>query len=33
MSKNRVVGFSTYGEQYNAIYLNQTLSAVALSAE
>jgi hypothetical protein len=33
MSKNRVVGFSTYGEQYNAIYVNQTLSAVALSAE
>jgi hypothetical protein len=33
MSKNRVVGLSTYGEQYNAIYVNQTLSAVALSAE
>jgi hypothetical protein len=33
MSKNRVVGFSTYGEQYNAICVNQTLSAVALSAE
>jgi hypothetical protein len=33
MSQNRVVGFSTYGEQYNAIYVNQTLSAVALSAE
>ncbi|HEX3854080.1 MAG TPA: FIST N-terminal domain-containing protein [Polyangiaceae bacterium] len=33
MSKNRVVGFSTYGEQYNAIYVNQTFSAVALSAE
>jgi len=32
MAKNRVVGFSTYGEQYNAIYVNQTLSAVALSA-
>ena len=33
MSRNRVVGFSTYGEQYNAIYVNQTLSAVALSAQ
>jgi hypothetical protein len=33
MAKNRVVGFSTYGEQYNAIYVNQTFSAVALSAE
>ena len=32
MAKHRVVGFSTYGEQYNAIYVNQTLSAVALSA-
>lgn len=32
MARNRMVGFSTYGEQYNAIYVNQTLSAVALSA-
>jgi len=32
MAKQRVVGFSTYGEQYDAIYVNQTLSAVALSA-
>jgi hypothetical protein len=31
MARNHVVGFSTYGEQYNAIYVNQTLSAVALS--
>jgi hypothetical protein len=33
MAKNRVAGFSAYGTQYNAIYVNQTLSAVALSAE
>lgn len=32
MARNCMVGFSTYGEQYNAIYVNQTLSAVALSA-
>jgi len=33
LAKNRVVGFNTYGEQYNSIYVNQTLSAVALSGE
>ncbi|MEO7036747.1 MAG: FIST N-terminal domain-containing protein [Polyangiaceae bacterium] len=33
MAQNHVVGFNTYGEQYNAIYVNQTLSAVALAAE
>ncbi len=33
LAQNRVVGFSTYGEQYNAIYVNQTFSAVALSTE
>ena len=33
MARNQVVGFNTYGEQYNAIYVNQTLSAVALAAE
>jgi hypothetical protein len=32
LAQNRVVGFSTYGEQYNAIYVNQTFSAVALSS-
>jgi hypothetical protein len=31
LAKKRVVGFNTYGEQYNAIYVNQTFSAVALS--
>jgi len=30
---HQVAGFSGYGEQYNAMYVNQTLSAVALSAE
>lgn len=33
MAQNHVVGLSTYGEQYNAIYVNQTFSAVALSSE
>jgi hypothetical protein len=32
MAKNRVTGFNTYGEQYNAIFVNQTFSAVGLSA-
>ena len=30
LARNRVAGFSTYGEQYNAIYVNQTMTAVAL---
>lgn len=30
--RHQVVGFSGYGEQSNAMYVNQTLSAVALSA-
>jgi hypothetical protein len=30
--RHQVVGFSGYGEQYNAMYVNQTLSAVALSS-
>jgi hypothetical protein len=25
----RVVGFHTYGEQYNAMHLNQTLTGIA----
>jgi hypothetical protein len=33
LARHHVVGFSGYGEQYNAMYVNQTLSAVALSAE
>jgi hypothetical protein len=33
LAQSQVVGFSAYGEQYNAIYVNQTFSAVALSGE
>jgi hypothetical protein len=33
LARKKVVGFNTYGEQYNAIYVNQTFSAVALSTE
>ncbi|MHB8147754.1 MAG: FIST C-terminal domain-containing protein, partial [Vulcanimicrobiaceae bacterium] len=27
---NRVVGFSTYGEQFNALHLNQTFTGIAI---
>lgn len=30
LSRNHVVGFSTYGEQYNSIHVNQTLTGVAI---
>ncbi len=30
MAHNRVVGFSTYGEQFNSIHVNQTLTGVAI---
>lgn len=30
LAKNRVVGFSTYGEQLNSIHVNQTLTGVAI---
>lgn len=30
--RHRVVGFHTYGEQYNAMHLNQTLTGVAFSS-
>ncbi len=33
LARHQAVGFSGYAEQYNAMYVNQTLSAVALSAE
>jgi len=33
MDKNRAVGFSTYGEQYEAMHVNQTLSGIAIGAE
>ena len=29
LAANNVIGFSTYGEQINAMHLNQTLSGVA----
>lgn len=32
MAKNRVFGFSTYGEQYNGVHVNQTFTAVAIGA-
>jgi hypothetical protein len=32
LSSNNVVGFSTYGEQFNAMHLNQTFTGVALGA-
>ncbi len=30
--RHRIVGFHTYGEQYNAMHLNQTLTGIAFSA-
>ncbi|MEA9389877.1 FIST N-terminal domain-containing protein [Acerihabitans sp. TG2] len=30
MKHNRVVGFSTYGEQYNGLHVNQTFTGVAI---
>ncbi|KJS40343.1 MAG: FIST domain containing protein [Rhodospirillaceae bacterium BRH_c57] len=30
LSKNRVVGFATYGEQYQAMHVNQTFTGVAI---
>lgn len=30
MVKNRVVGFSTYGEQYNGLHVNQTFTGIAI---
>lgn len=32
MRGNKVVGFSTYGEQLNSVHINQTLTGVALGA-
>ncbi len=31
MAANRVCGFGTYGEQYNAMHVNQTFTAVAIA--
>ncbi|MDU9003558.1 FIST N-terminal domain-containing protein [Sedimentitalea todarodis] len=30
LSRNRVIGFSTYGEQFNSMHVNQTLTGVAI---
>ncbi|WP_370230519.1 FIST C-terminal domain-containing protein, partial [Salipiger bermudensis] len=30
LSENRVIGFSTYGEQFGALHVNQTLTGVAI---
>jgi hypothetical protein len=30
LSQNRVVGFSTYGEQFNSVHVSQTLTGVAI---
>ena len=30
LSRNRVIGFSTYGEQINSMHVNQTLTGVAI---
>ena len=32
LMRNRVIGFSTYGEQYNAMHVNQTFTGVAIGA-
>jgi hypothetical protein len=30
LAENNVIGFSTYGEQFSAMHLNQTFTGVAL---
>ena len=32
LDANHVIGFSTYGEQYEAMHMNQTLSGIAIGA-
>jgi hypothetical protein len=32
MERNNVVGFATYGEQFNGVHVNQTLVGVAIGA-
>lgn len=32
LAANRVIGFSTYGEQFNAMHVNQTFTGVAIGA-
>jgi hypothetical protein len=31
MSRNKVFGFSTYGEQFNSLHINQTFTGVAIA--
>jgi hypothetical protein len=33
MAENNVVGFSTYGEQFNAMHVNQTFTGVAIAGQ
>ena len=33
MEENNVIGFSTYGEQYNAMHVNQTFTGVAIGTK
>ncbi len=33
LAKNNVIGFATYGEQFNAMHVNQTFTGVAIAAE
>ncbi|SEL09854.1 Uncharacterized conserved protein, contains FIST_N domain [Kosakonia sacchari] len=33
MVQNRIVGFSTYGEQYNGLHVNQTFTGVAIGGK
>ncbi|ACS86501.1 FIST N-terminal domain-containing protein [Musicola paradisiaca] len=33
MTQNRVVGFSTYGEQFNGLHVNQTFTGVAIGGQ
>ena len=32
LARNNVVGFSTYGEQFDAMHVNQTFTGVAIGA-
>ena len=32
LSRNNVIGFCTYGEQFNAMHVNQTFTGVAIGA-
>ncbi len=31
MAKSKVVGFSTYGEQFNSVHVNQTFTGIAIA--